>query len=199
MKRMIENITGNYTASASVIDGTLILSLPDAITPIVWRLDLVHAKASALEVRTNDDSTFTLALKTPRGDVNEIAKFSSRGRAVAALMSVTRAMEQAHGQIKPAANDGEPYNPTHLPVPLQTRRRKSTATAHPSDRKGWMGGVVALALIIGLGAILLNMGPRHVSALSSASPAAGSAAGMAAPAADTSGVAVSADDFLKNR
>jgi hypothetical protein len=195
MKRMIENITGNYTASASVVDGTLILSLPDAITPIVWRLDLVHAKASALEVREGDGGLFILALKTPRGDVNEIAKFASRGRAVAALMSVTRAMEQAHGQVKPIANDGEPYNPTHLPVPVRTRRAK-TQVAQPGNGKGLIGGVIALLLIIGLGAILLNMNPKQVTSLSSSSPAAGNAA---TAKAQESGVAVSADDFLKNR
>jgi hypothetical protein len=195
MKRMIENITGNYTASASVVDGTLILSLPDAITPIVWRLDLVHAKASALEVREAENATFILALKTPRGDVNEIAKFASRGRAVAALMCVTRAMEQAHGQMKPAANDGEPYNPTHLPVPVRTRRAKAHAT-QPSNGKGLIGGVIALLLIVGLGAVLLNMGPRQVTALSAASPAAGTST---ASSPQSAGVAVSADDFLKNR
>src|SRR5690606_21303301 len=67
MKRMIENITGNYAASASVVDGTLIISLPDAITPVVWRFALGQAKASALEVRPQDDGTFMLLLKTPRG------------------------------------------------------------------------------------------------------------------------------------
>lgn len=197
MKRMIENMTGNYTASASVVDGTLILSLPDAITPIVWRLDLVHAKASALEVREGDNATFILALKTPRGDVNEIAKFTSRGRAVAALMSVTRAMEQAHGQIKPAANDGEAYNPTHLPVPVRTRRTK-THTAQPANGKSLIGGIVALLLIVGLGYTLLSMGPKQVTALSAASPAAGSSS-TAQSASQSAGVAVSADDFLKNR
>lgn len=197
MKRMIENMTGNYTASASVVDGTLILSLPDAITPIVWRLDLGHAKASALEVREADNATFILALKTPRGEVNEIAKFTSRGRAVAALMSVTRAMEQAHGQIKPAANDGESYNPTHLPVPVRTRRAKAHAPQHGHGR-GLLGGVVALLLIVGLGAVLLNMGPKQVTALSAASPAAGNAAAQGS-APQAAGIAVSADDFLKNR
>ena len=119
MKRMIESITGNYSASASVVDGTLILSLPDALTPVIWRLELGQARASAMEVRDREDGSFVLLLKTPRGDVNDIAAFSSRGRAVAALMTISRAMEQAHGQIRPpAANDGDSYNPSRLPVPV---------------------------------------------------------------------------------
>ncbi len=190
MKRMIENLTGNYAASASVIDSTLILSLPDAITPVVWRLDLGQTKASALEVREREEGVFTLLLKTPRGDVNDIANFATRGRAVAALMAVTRAMEQAHGQIRSFANDSDSYNPTHLPVPVRGRKTKDHSPKGSHD-KGWIGGLIALALIVILGSLIMNMGPKPVSSLSAASPAAGT------PAIE-SGVPVSADDFLKN-
>lgn len=189
MKRMIENMTGNYSASASVVDGTLILSLPDAISPVVWRLELGQAKASALEVRQGEDDVYTLLLKTPRGDGNDIARFATRGRAVAALMAVSRAMEQGHGQIYPAANDTEPYNPSLLPV-VKGKRRKGT----PGKKKNWAGALIALVLIFVLGSILLNMAPRPVSMESQINPAAGPSA-----ARDTGGVAVSADDFLKNR
>lgn len=194
MKRMIENITGNYSSSASVVDGTLILSLPDAMTPVVWRMDLVHAKASALEVRTSEDGLFTLVLKTPRGDVNEVAKFDNRGRAVSALMSVSRAMESAHGRIYPAANDGQPYNPTHLPVPtMPVRARKINRSG-----KSWVGAVVAVIAIIVLGSILMNLAPQsQFGGLAATNPAAGAAS--RAPATQTNGVAVSADEFLKNQ
>lgn len=191
MKRMIENLTGNYAASASVIDNTLILSLPDAITPVVWRLDLGQTKASALEVREREEGVFALLLKTPRGDVNDIANFATRGRAVAALMAVTRAMEQAQGQIRNFANDSDSYNPTHLPVPVRGRKSKNYNPKGSHD-KGWVGGLIALALIVVLGGLIMNMGPKPVSSLSAASPAAGT------PAIE-SGVPVSADDFLKNR
>ncbi|MDB5491452.1 MAG: hypothetical protein JWO78_1301 [Micavibrio sp.] len=185
MKRMLENLTGNYTASASVVDGTLILSLPDALSPVVWRLELSNAKASALEVREGDGGVFRLMLKTPRGDVNDIAGFASRGRAVAALMAVSRAMEQSHGQIYPAANDTEPYNPAHLPV---APKRGKVAGA---KKGGLVGVVVAIAVIVGLGMLLINMTPPKYNAISGASAPAQSAT--------PSGVPVSADDFLKNR
>lgn len=190
MKRMIETLTGSYSASASVVDGTLILSLPDAISPVVWRLELGQAKASALEVRQGEDDVYTLLLKTPRGDGNDIARFVSRGRAVAALMAVSRAMEQAHGQIYPAANDTEPYNPALLPVPKGKQKKARRPSQMP---QGLIGAAVAVAIIIALLGILLNMAPRPVMSLSQTSPAAGM------PAASTSGVAVSADEFFKNR
>lgn len=192
MKRMIENITGNYAASATVVDGTLIISLPDAITPVIWRLDLGQAKASALEVRPLDNGTFMLMLKTPRGDVNNIAPFETKARAVAALMAVSRAMQNSHGQLRPvAASDGmESYDPSRLPVPVRQTRRKT----HPGEKKNWAAGVFALLLIAMLVGILVNMGPRSVRSLS---PASGEPRQQAA--AQSTGVPMSADEFLKNR
>lgn len=191
MKRMIENITGNYTSSASVVDGTLILSLPDAVSPIVWRMDLGQVRASAIEVRTNDDGTFTLALKTPRGDINDIARYDQRGRAVTALMAVTRAMEHAHGQIRPIANDMEAGAASRmLPVPVGPRR---SVSRKPGSRN-WLGAVAALAVVGFLFLFMMNMGPQPMkTSLNSTNPASGSAA------AAQSGVPLSADDFLKGR
>jgi hypothetical protein len=184
MKRMLENLTGNYSASASVVDGTLILSLPDALSPVVWRLELTNAKASALEVREGDGGVFRLMLKTPRGDVNDIADFSSRGRAVAALMAVSRAMEKSHGQIYPAANDTEPYNPAHLPVAPKRGKAKS------AKKGGLLGVLAAIVVIVGLSMALISMSPPRFKTSASSSVAESPA---------PSGVPVSADDFLKSR
>lgn len=195
MKRMIENLTGNYTASASVVDGTLIISLPDAVSPVVWRLDLGQARASAMEVRPLEDGRFNLVLKTPRNDVNEIASFSSKARAVAALMAISRAMEQAHGQIQPVANDsipaGQPSTNT-LPVPVRTgSARKKSATG-----KNVLAGVIALVLIIVLIGAMMSITPtpspmtRDLS--SGVAPSGGGAGNL-------TGVPLSADEFLMNR
>jgi hypothetical protein len=187
MKRMIENLTGNYSASASVVDGTLIISLPDAISPVVWRLELGQAKASALEVKASE-GVYTLQLKTPRGTSNDIASFAVRGRAVAALMAVSRAMEKSHGQVYPAANDTEPYNPALLPVP--TRKRKKQQQPGGKNRLGAI--IAAIIIIIILGNIFLTMGPKRVKMASNSGTVTSEAT------KDTAGVPVSADDFLKS-
>ncbi len=192
MKRMIENMTGNYSSSASVVDGTLILSLPDAINPVVWRLDLGKARASALEIRDQEDGSFLLLLKTPRGDVNDIASFSSRGRAVSALMSVSRAMEQAHGQIYPIANDSDHYNPSRLPVLVKNH----TSNKKKQKGKSVLASLVAIVLIVILLGTLMNLTPGPAGPLSATSPASGN---QVSATAQQTGVAVSADDFLKNR
>src|SRR5262245_7065246 len=95
------NKKSSSTASAKVVDGNLIISLPDAKNPIVWRMALGEARAAALEVRelAND---FVLVLKYPKGDTTEIAPFHDRQTATNALMAVSDAMQQAHGHIQSA-------------------------------------------------------------------------------------------------
>lgn len=194
MKHMIESITGNFTPSASVVDGSLIISLPNAVSPVVWRLDLGQARASALEVREKDN-LFTLLLKTPRGDVNDIASFDTKAKAVAALMAVSDAMRHAHGQMKAAAND----TPTpvyaggsNLPVPVRT----AGGGKPPRGKGGILAPIAALALIAILLTVIMNMAPAPTAAL----PGGGAStmSGTASPSAET-GVPLSADDFLRGR
>ena len=128
--KWIETLTGNYSASARVIDGTLIISLPQAMTPVVWRMELGHVRASALEVRKQEGGTFMLTLKTPKGDISDIGLFDNRGRAVEALMAVSRAMEQAQGQLRPLAANSAGV--TNLPA------LRPTTAAHWSTI--WLGG-----------------------------------------------------------
>lgn len=91
-------------SSAKVVDGNLILSLPDAINPIVWRMELGSVKASALEVKPQSaDGSFMLSLKTAKGEVHEIAPFQTREQAVRALMRVSSALQGAHGKMAPVA------------------------------------------------------------------------------------------------
>ncbi len=185
--RWIETLTGNYSASASVVDGTLIISLPQAVTPVVWRMELGHVRASALEVRKQDNGTHVLTLKTPKGDVYDIAPFDTRGKAVQALMSVSRAMEQAHGQMRAAAigaaNDTGTATHTTTHAPAETSKGRL------------LTGILGTVLLLGLIAIFLNStGPNP------SSPTSGShTANNTASTAPATGVPLSADDFLNNR
>jgi hypothetical protein len=219
MKRLIENVTGGYGPSARVVDGTLILSLPDAITPVVWRLDLGQTKASALEVRTDreDDAIedgghgsggrYTLVLKTPKGEVHEIAPYDSKARAVQALMAVSYAMETAQGQMRPfGANDGgkRAQVPAIIPgMPAGTGQQPRGGRA--------LTALGAFALVVVLIAAIMNIGPRRATLPMSDADlaAANSAASLAAPATGAmgggegqqtpSGVPVSADQFLQKQ
>jgi hypothetical protein len=92
----------SFESSAKVVDGNLIISLPDALNPVVWRMELGNVKASALEVRPSNEGTFMLSLKTPKGEVHDVAPFDSRERAVKALMRVSGALQNASGKMTAA-------------------------------------------------------------------------------------------------
>lgn len=83
------------TPSANIVDNSLVLSLPQAINPVVWRMELAKAKMSAIEIREDSLGEFTLVLKTPKGDADEIARFKARNDALKGLGAITSAMNKA--------------------------------------------------------------------------------------------------------
>lgn len=181
---MKPNKGSNSQARASIVDGKLILSLPHALTPVVWQMDLAQAKASALEVRDNkDEGSSALVLKTARGETTEIAPFEKKSDAIDALMAVSRALESAHGQIRGgAASAGE--IPTAAPA------------TQPRKRGKWIAivlGLLMLLVLINLWGAMLPSTPRgfETSPLSPVSQTGNAGGG------DQNGVPVSADEFLK--
>lgn len=185
MKKTISALTGGYGPSASVVDGTLILSLPDAISPIVWRLDLGTVKSSALEVQDMEDGRFMLVIKTPKGERTDIAPYDSRAKAVQALMATSAAMENAHGKMHRAEQGG------------------ANAYAPGGVARGFarvfgkiLMGLFALVLLMVLIVFIANMtSPRPVGL-----PTGGAVSGAAqAPSQSGPGVPVPADLFLQGR
>jgi hypothetical protein len=166
----------DLAASAKVVDGTLILTLPNAISPIVWRMELGTVKSSALEVRSGANDTSVLTLKTPKGDVNDIAAFAAKKDAVDALMSVSRAMENAHGQIVPKGN-GEGFH----------------QKLEKSKKKRWILTIIGVLIVLFLINLMMSMSPTSMPS-SSGSGFASSETTEAAR--KTVGEPVSADDLL---
>lgn len=177
-----------YVSTAKVIDGILILSLPDAVSPVVWQMELGQSKSSAIEIRDAENSQFVLTLKTPRQDVIDIATYASRDAALKALMVTSSALEKARGQLK-APPTGTPNG---YPVPVVTRQPKSNSGALNVLMKIilWLAGIAGsliLLLVVGwllLGAINVIMTPKSSTTANSE---------------NSSGSAVSADEFLENR
>ena len=186
--KWLEKITGGYSSSARVVDGTLVLSLPDAMAPVVWRMDLGQVKSSALEVREKEDGSFVLTLKTPKGDVTDIAPFAERGRALKALMAVSAAMEHAHGHIRPAAR---------IVANDEVTGEVSVASARKGRGGSLVAGVVAVLILVVAVTLLMR-------AAATSTALEGMVAGAAQPAAGgdmsgATGVPLSADEFLMNR
>jgi hypothetical protein len=180
--------TGKNNSSARVVDGKLILSYPEALTPVVWQMDLAQAKASALEVRETKGN-FSLVLKTAKGETVEVAPFATKDEAVAALMAAARALENAHGQIRPASVAANESNGVALSMPVRGKSSRLKT------------GLLGIGLIIVLLFIWTSLAPRPPRSLSSGSPSASSAG--SAPQSfgqqEENGVPLSADEFLLKR
>ncbi|MEM6780669.1 MAG: hypothetical protein AAF569_02275 [Pseudomonadota bacterium] len=181
MLHALQEITGIPKSSARVVDGTLILSLLDAVSPVVWRWNLGEAKASALEVRETKDGEYKLILKTPRGDVQDVAPFENRAKAMSALMAVSKAMQNAQGYNYSNAQDA-------------TKDQVTPIITNPQPKSGGIKiitvlGAIALVFILltWLGSIIPTRMDTNVRT------------GVATQTTDpteSAGVPVSADDFL---
>ncbi len=82
-----------HSSSAKVVDGSLVLSLPDAITPVVMRLSLEEAKSAAFTVLEKKDK-HVLTVQFSEKESREIAPYDSKEQAVAALMAASAALEK---------------------------------------------------------------------------------------------------------
>jgi|GEM_PF-3628886 len=97
---MIKNILGCVCSSAHVSENKLILSLPDAMTPVMWVLDLEESKTILLKVSAADNNMFVLqkinrsGTKEGNGNVEDIAYYNSKGKAVRALNRTTDALNK---------------------------------------------------------------------------------------------------------
>ena len=171
-----------FLPSAKVIDGILILSLPDAISPIVWQMELGQSKASAVEIRTTDDGKFILTLKTPRQDVLDIAHYSNKDQAVKALMVTSQALEKAQGQLKVSTTG---YQASLYPVPALSYA-KSSGGILCILKKILKFSAITLSVIIVIGLTLFVIGKIFLS-----TPQTNSSSSESAP--------ISADEFLESK
>jgi hypothetical protein len=191
--------SSEYGSTASVVDGKLILSFPQAVRPVLWQMDLGSVKTSALEmIEGPEGGQFGLALRASKGDVQEIVLFSTREQALEALLIVRDALARAHGQIRPLAPvlaDGAGGVPVAAAYVPQGGWQGTRADAHQTAMK-WIGGLAGLVVL----AILLNMlwslSPRPPASIPSAT--ASGNAGLESPQEKT-GEPVSADDFLRSQ
>jgi hypothetical protein len=171
-------LKANTKSKAQVVDGKLILSCPTAISPVVWQMDLTQAKASAMEVQTQGD-VFQLNLRTAKNENVLVASFLNKSAALKTLQDISRALNRAHGTIRPAE---------------QGTARKGKGFL------GWVGWgasviVTAVILVFSMGMIVTAIyGPLP----QTIEPLAGPDAQTPSIPAEN-GVPLSADDFLKGR
>jgi len=178
--------------TARVVDGKLILSLPGAINPVVWQMDLHDINASALKVEeSSKPKGFKLAFSTSNSDVTDVAIFEEKSQAVEALMAASHALENAHGTIhgiEQAHHEPHKYA-AHIHM------------AHPHKQphhKGhtWLKVIFVLVLLVALFTVWGNSQPRAPQSLQSAGDTVSQSQTQSA---NEAGVPVSADAFLQGR
>lgn len=165
---------------AKIVDGKLILSLPSAVDPVVWQMDLNEAKSSALEVSTKKELS-SLILKTPESDTIIIATFQDRDHAIDSLMAASKALENAHGRISaPIANNNGGNTVTYTHKNSSLLKKAITS----------LGILAILFVLYTIFIMITGIGMPRPTNINTPTNA---------PASESSGVPMSADDFLKGR
>ena len=192
---MLHHLSQSNKPKATIREGMLVLSLTNAISPVVWRLDMRKVSASALEVRENDNASFDLVLKTQKSDVNHIASFENKLEALDALKVVMRAIENApvsDFQLSRAVSE-KTETTAH-----QNNTKSSEMSEIPSNISSRNRPVLAGAIGAGVVVLLLIV----LGWIGNAQQAGQSSASLVSPsgtAAEITGKPVSADEFLKSR
>jgi len=81
--------------TAKISDNTLVLSLPNAMTPVVWMIDMADTGTFVMKVETTDNGLFVLQKISSDGKKTEdIAYYASKKKAVKAMSMITKTIGQ---------------------------------------------------------------------------------------------------------
>ena len=178
-------------SSALVVDGKLILTLLEAVSPIVWQMDLDQVKSAALEViEDKKKKAFSLILRNAKGETIEIAPFEEKDKAVHALMITSKALQEGQGKIRPQSV---------MTLPNQVMQQGSIYQELNVQKKSSnkIGAFLAIGMIIILILIWSFSIPSQEGLFKVGEQGA---TGSGSPAgANETGVPVSADDFLSSQ
>ena len=194
---MLSFFTGSATSSAKVADGRLVLSMPDAETPVVWVMDLADSATAVLRLETDKNGYNVLRKYTGKGAAETIAVYRARDAAENALTVSSKALENARNSHLHKGANGQPV---------------------VIKRVGWMNRIFHFFLygwfIIYLSVLMYNyvygtyiltqranaeMAQAGMTTEAPANTAQQPRQAQANPKTGTVGVPLSADDFLNNR
>ncbi len=178
-------------SSVKIVDGKIILSLPNAKMPVVWQMDIEKAQSAAFTIQEDKKKkNYALLLKKQDGEIDEIAVFDSKESAVEVLMETSEALQNAQGQIKGATMvSANPANSNNGGMASSSKSSKEEG----GDK---LGAFLAVSLVIVLILIwtVSSSVPEKISEVGGTSVAGGNV-----DARQSAGVPVSADDFLSKR
>lgn len=179
------------SSTASLVDGHLILSLPDAIDPVIWRMALDKIGTATFGIKTsNDNKTTKLILKPKKGTVEIIATFDSKKEATTALMLTSNALQTQSAQTINSDSSERRTSTT------QDRAVKPTPMAAPpapkAETQKWSIAILGALIVIGLYVYLTTLIPDTNIGFEPSTPTSF----VTTSPQETTGVPISADDFL---
>ena len=147
------------TSSAEVVDNHLILSLTNAIEPIVWRMALDKIGTASFEIKEIKTSgNHKLVLKPKKGTAETIATFEQKDDALTALIQASDAMQKPNNVNKTSKSNEQKIN-------IITPEAINSSTKQSS--KKWLWLLLGLFIVIGLYSYLVNSMPNRVSNIGS--------------------------------
>lgn len=168
-------VSNNVSSNVTINAGKLILSLPDAKSPTIWQVNIDAAQLSAFSIKEDSKKkTFSLVSQDSSESINEIAAFDDKQEAVDILMEISNVLQTTQSK-----NKSNPSNDNKT----------------GSDNK--IGAVISVALIVVLIIIWTQTSSKKSGLGTQGSASVSSSSSV--NASESSGVPMSADDFLNNR
>jgi hypothetical protein len=78
---------------AKLSNNTLALSLPDAVTPVVWVMDIASEGTFLVKVEKNEGGYYVLQKVSTKGKIEDIAFYHKRAKAIRAMLVITNALD----------------------------------------------------------------------------------------------------------
>jgi len=119
----------------------LILSLPDANSPVVWRMDIKENASAAFEVR-EQDGAYALVMKGSNGEISEIASYQEKDQAARVLMMTNEVLMEGGGAD-----------------PLKPKKKKKKPRTAIVILKWFFASLVTILLVLIMVQALQNMQP----------------------------------------
>ena len=169
-------------SSAEVVDKHLILSLPNAIEPIVWRMDLSKMGTASFEIKKIKSSdAHKLVLKPKKGTAESIAQFEDKETALNALLQASEAMQR-------------PEHSEQFAAPINNANNKQTTLTQPKNKSSnkWLYLFLGFLAVIALYIYMTMQIPKKITRPTNNSETTIPSSNDKAPV----GVPLSADDFL---
>ena len=183
---LLKKKQNNNGLAASVSEGYLVLSLPHAIEPVVWRQSLEKIGSALFEIKSGKEDTFNLVLKKTKTTSDIIASFEDKEDAIDALNAASNAL---HSKKTVRMN---------APIPKANNNNhdnKESSQSFSGEGQKWLVALLAAIIVIGMYYYLTTLMPERNFG---ASVSTATQAGASSDNPNQTGVPVSADDFLNS-